>query len=234
MYEELFGGELSKEERRLFKLLFPMRAMFDWSSRAIATKFKYEFGKIIPDVKSFNNAHSDKRVVVDGRVYEYSDILIEHFTKRLQDVMQNHKKNTTVFFDESCIFIKVVNYLRKRGYSVCRCFDGFWVGKKDVVLERDEIQKIVKSVAKWYFKKFYNHNEVSHNEVISLPDNNSQVNKSRNHECSNCSYISSYFKVVNSTPKGVVNPPLLNTHEIYNVDVYSFKKHLNVQLLSIS
>ena len=106
-------------------------------------------------------------------------------------------------------------------------------GKKDVVLERDEIQKIVKSVAKWYFKKFYNHNEVSHNEVISLPDNNSQVNKSRNHECSNCSYISSYFKVVNSTPNGVVNPPLLNTHETYNVDSYMNATDVSVDVSQI-
>ena len=234
MYEELFGGELSKDERRLFKLIFPMRAMFDWSAKTIATKFKFEFGKIIPDVKSFNNAHSDKRVVVDGRVYEYSDILIEHFTKRLQDVMQNHKKNTTVFFDESCIFIKVVNYLRSKGYTVCRCFDGFWVGKKDVVLERDEIQKIVKSVAKWYFKKFYNHNEVSESEVISLPDNkNSQVIKSSNHECSNCSYNKFLFKVVNSTPKGVVNPPLYNSQSDVNVDSYMNATDVDVEVSQI-
>lgn len=225
MYEELFGGELSKEERRLYKLIFPMRGFFDWSARAIATKFKYEFGKIIPDVKSFNDAHSDKRVVVDGRVYEYSDILVEHFTKRLQDVMQNHKKNTTIFLDESCIFIKVVNYLRKRGYTVARCFDGFWVGKKDVVLERDEIQKIVKNVAKWYFKKFYNHNEVSQTEVISLQASNQQP--------SNCLYNSSYSKVVNLTPNGVVNSPLLNTHETYNVDSYVSDTDVSVEVSQI-
>lgn len=235
MYEELFGGELSKEERRLFKLIFPMRGFFDWSARAIATKFKYEFGKVIPDVKSFNNAHSDKRVVVDGRVYEYSDILVEHFTKRLQDVMQNHKKNTTIFLDESCIFIKVVNYLRKRGYTVCRCFDGFWVGKKDVVLERDEIQKIVKNVAKWYFKKFYNHNEVSQTEVISLQASNQQPSNyiSYNNNNNNGSYSYSYSKVVNLTPNGVVNPPLLNTHETYNVDSYMNTTDVDVEVSQI-
>ena len=217
MYEELFGGELTKDERRLFKLIFPMRAMFDWSAKTIATKFKFEFGKVIPDVKSFNEAHSDKRVVVDGRVYEYSDILVEHFTKRLQDVMQNEKKNTTVFFDESCIFIAVVHYLRKRGYTVCRCFDGFWVGKNGCVLDRSVIQKVVKKVAKWYFKAFYNHNEVSHNEVISLQANNQQSS-------SNCSYVRSYSKVVNSTPNGVVNPPLYNSQTDVEVEVSQIPK----------
>ncbi len=147
-YELMFGGRLSSDRRNLYKHNFSMQGMFDWSARSI-------YAKLSEYLVRFNNAHSDLSRVEDGRVVTYAEQLITHYRDRLQTLMNNSNKSTSIFLDESCVYAIVAHVLRQHGYDVLQVYDCFWVGKKDYYIDRDFVNDVVKKVAKWYFNKYY-------------------------------------------------------------------------------
>ena len=144
----MFGGKLSADRRNLYKHNFSMQGMFDWSARSI-------YGKLSEYLVRFNTAHSDLSRVENGRVVTYAEQLITHYHGKLQALMHNPNKTTSIFLDESCIYAIVAHILRKNGYNVLQVYDCFWVGHKDYYTDKELVNDAVKKVAKWYFDKYY-------------------------------------------------------------------------------
>ena len=150
MYEKMFGCKLSDEQRSLFKLCFAMRAAFDVSAKAVYCKLKDRLG-------DFDATHSDKAVVNEnGEVEPYSLQLIRQYYNRVQEVMHNPRKNTSIFLDESCIYLDVVNHIRKFGYEVIQVYDAFYIGSKNGCLpSRQQVQNVINHFTKQYFERYY-------------------------------------------------------------------------------
>lgn len=151
LYAKMFGCKLTDEQRRLFKLCFTMRASFDTSAKAVYCHLK-------ENLNAFDKKHMDKAVVCsNGEIEPYSLQLIRFYYNRVQDVMHNTNKNTSIFLDESCIYMDVVNHIRKHGYDVVQVYDAFYIGSKEGLLPTSkQVQNVIEYYAKRYFKSFYN------------------------------------------------------------------------------
>ena len=149
MYEKMFGCKLSDEQRSLFKLCFAMRAAFDVSAKAVYCKLKDRLG-------DFDATHSDKAVVNEnGEVEPYSLQLIRQYYNRVQQVMHNPRKNTSIFLDESCTYMDVVNHIRKFGYVVVQVYDAFYIGSKNGYLPtKEQVQNVINHFTKSYFERY--------------------------------------------------------------------------------
>lgn len=151
LYFDEDATEWCESVRNFFKLLF-MRLFFGGTPKEIVAKIKRK------EEKEKNKAIR-KEVLIDN-LSPFSNLeergvdlvsLIEKYQKRVFEVCHRplvKKKDTSVFYHESCIYLEVRDELFKRGIEVVQVYDGFYFKKGTLPLDMDEI--IQRAASKYY------------------------------------------------------------------------------------